>query len=86
MGLDLAGKVPDSWAYMPGCSSGEEGKVTSVFYRNLIPCSYLLASGPVCAALPSAPAQASDRIHERFAMTGTNAKVWPLSPQDWSTG
>jgi hypothetical protein len=24
--------------------------------------------------------------HDRFAMAGTNAKVWPLSPEDWSSG
>lgn len=23
---------------------------------------------------------------KRFAMPGINAKVWPLSPQDWSSG
>ena len=24
--------------------------------------------------------------HDRFAMAGINAKVWPLSPTDWSSG
>jgi len=24
--------------------------------------------------------------HLRFAMAGINAKVWPLSPKDWSSG
>jgi hypothetical protein len=24
--------------------------------------------------------------HDRFAMADINAKVWPLSPKDWSSG
>jgi hypothetical protein len=24
--------------------------------------------------------------HDRFAMAAINAKVWPLSPEDWSSG
>jgi hypothetical protein len=42
---------------------------------------------------PSASAQASVTgvtsgygAHFRFAMAGINAKVWPLSPKDWSSG
>jgi hypothetical protein len=33
-----------------------------------------------------APAAAAPEMHPRFAATGINAKVWPLSPEDWSTG
>ena len=42
---------------------------------------------------PSASGQASATgltsgygTHFRFAMAGINAKVWPLSPKDWSSG
>ncbi len=42
---------------------------------------------------PSASAQApltgvtsGYGTHFRFAMAGINAKVWPLSPKDWSSG
>lgn len=36
-------------------------------------------------AAPS-PAGALKQGHQRFGMTGTDINVWPLSPQDWSTG
>jgi hypothetical protein len=36
--------------------------------------------------MPSAPAVAPKYVHQRFAISGTNADVWPLSPKDWSTG
>jgi hypothetical protein len=42
---------------------------------------------------PSASAEAAATgvtlgygTHARFAMAGINAKVWPLSPKDWSSG
>ena len=31
-------------------------------------------------------AAAGKRLHHGFAMSGCNTNVWPLSPQDWSTG
>jgi hypothetical protein len=37
-------------------------------------------------ASPSVPTAAAKRVHPLFGMTGINADVWPLSPQDWSTG
>ena len=36
--------------------------------------------------LPSAPAVAATGMHKRFAISGANADVWPLSPKDWSSG
>jgi hypothetical protein len=36
--------------------------------------------------MPSAPAVAAKHAHQRFAIAGTNAGVWPLSPKDWSSG
>jgi hypothetical protein len=33
-----------------------------------------------------APAVAAKTMHPLFAISGTDANVWPLSPEDWSTG
>jgi hypothetical protein len=33
-----------------------------------------------------APAVATKGMHRLSAISGTNADVWPLSPEDWSTG
>jgi hypothetical protein len=40
----------------------------------------------VRASAPSTPALAAKRMHPLFGMTRINADVWPLSPQDWSSG
>jgi hypothetical protein len=55
--------------------------VTSHRYLGLVSRARSAASGPALAALISAKPD-----HQRFEMTGTDANVWPLSPQDWSTG
>jgi hypothetical protein len=44
------------------------------------------ASQAVGISGPYVHAEAAKRLHERFAMTGCDTNVWPLSPQDWSTG
>jgi hypothetical protein len=44
------------------------------------------ASGAVRVAVPYPAAAAGKRLHHGFAMSGCNTNVWPLSPQDWSTG
>jgi len=43
---------------------------------------------PLAAAGEPSPAAAGLRKHSqlRFAMAGITANVWPLSPQDWSSG
>jgi hypothetical protein len=48
----------------------------------------LRASGyPSVSALGSGTGVTSGyRTHDRFAMADINAKVWPLSPKDWSSG
>jgi hypothetical protein len=43
-------------------------------------------SGAAGVAVPYGPAAAVKRLHDGFAMTGCNTNVWPLSPEDWSTG
>jgi hypothetical protein len=43
-------------------------------------------SGAARVAVPYAPSAAVKRLHLGFAMTGCDTNVWPLSPQDWSTG
>lgn len=41
----------------------------------------------VGSAAPSMPgAGLQKHMDKRFAMAGINANVWPLSPQDWSSG
>jgi hypothetical protein len=35
---------------------------------------------------PFVPAVAIKGMHHLSAISGTNADVWPLSPEDWSTG
>lgn len=59
--------------------------MTSLRYGQLIArgCS---AVSRVRAAVPSVTAEAAKQMHPLFGMTGSNADVWPLSPQDWSTG
>ena len=44
------------------------------------------ASRAARLARPYPTAPAGKRLHHGFAMSGCNTKVWPLSPQDWSTG
>jgi hypothetical protein len=44
------------------------------------------ASGAPGIAKPYGCAGAAKRLRPRFAMTGNNTNVWPLSPEDWSTG
>lgn len=43
-------------------------------------------SGSAGVAMPYAPAAAVKRLHDGFGMTGCGTNVWPLSPEDWSTG
>jgi hypothetical protein len=33
-----------------------------------------------------APAVATKGMHPLSGISGTNADLWPLSPEDWSTG
>lgn len=44
------------------------------------------ASGAALTAAGPSPAGALKQGHQRFGMTGTDANVWPLSSEDWSTG
>jgi hypothetical protein len=60
--------------------------VTSYCYGELIGRRCSTASRLRRPVAPSVPAVAAKRMHQLFAITGTNADVWPLSPQDWSTG
>jgi hypothetical protein len=60
--------------------------VTSDLYGQLIACGRSAASGVARVAAPSMSATAAKRLHPLFAMTDTDTNVWPLSPQDWSTG
>lgn len=60
--------------------------MTSYRYGELIVRRCSTASRLARLAAPAVPTDAAKRMHQRFAMTGTNADVWPLSPQDWSTG
>jgi len=64
----------------------EECDVTSDLYAKLITRACSTASGAARAISPSVPAPSAKQMHERFGVTATNADVWPLSPQDWSTG
>lgn len=52
----------------------------------LLMCGCFAASGAAFAAAPSASAEAMKRRYHGIATTGNNTNVWPLSPQDWSTG
>jgi hypothetical protein len=52
----------------------------------LLMCGCSAASGAAFAAAPSASADATKRRYHGFATTGNSTNVWPLSPQDWSTG
>jgi len=79
-------------------SKRKECDVTSDLYAKLTMCPCSIASqaagaagnaGAAAAALvasPSGPAASAKQTHERFGMTATTINVWPLSPQDWSTG
>ena len=61
--------------------------MTSDLYGQLIACGRSAASGVARVAAPSmSVTAAAKRLHPLFAMTGTDTNVWPLSPQDWSTG
>jgi hypothetical protein len=84
MGLLAAGKVPGSRRLSRIHHEGS-AIVTSLLYGQLIArgCS---AVSRVRAAAPSATTEAAKRMHPLFGMTRINADVWPLSPQDWSTG
>jgi hypothetical protein len=48
--------------------------------------AYFLASGSAPAAASPMPAQAFKQAHRISGMAGTDINVWPLSPQDWSSG
>jgi hypothetical protein len=55
----------------------------------LLGVSTLLArTGAPSAASTAVAPSAGTLVHsqKRFAMAGINANVWPLSPQDWSSG
>jgi hypothetical protein len=60
--------------------------VTSVYRGELIGRGCSTASRLRLNVAPSVPAVAAKAMHQPFAISGTNAKVWPLSPKDWSTG
>ena len=90
MGLLEAPKVPD--AYTSGVPSTriqsmrKECDVKSDLYTTAITRAHPMASRVAPIAEPSAPARSAKPMFERFGMTATAANVWPLSPQDWSTG
>jgi hypothetical protein len=60
--------------------------VTSDLYGQLIACGRSAASEVARVAASPISVEAAKRLHPLFAMTGTDTNVWPLSPQDWSTG
>ena len=60
--------------------------MTSDLYGKLITSGCFASTGAIGVAALSVPVEAAKRLHPRFAMSGTNADVWLLSPQDWSTG
>ena len=60
--------------------------MTSDLCGQLIACGRSAASGVARVAMPSMSVTAFKRLHSLYAMTGTDTNVWPLSPQDWSTG
>jgi hypothetical protein len=60
--------------------------VTSNRYGQLIAHVYSAASGADHGPVTSVPCEAAKQLRPRFVMAGTHANVWPLSPQDWSTG
>ena len=60
--------------------------MTSDFYGQLIACGRSAAFGVGRVAAPSMSVTAAKRLHSLYAMAGTDTNVWPLSPQDWSTG
>jgi hypothetical protein len=50
-------------------------------------CSRSLGSGRNRVDSPAMAASTAKPTHLRFAITGTYADVWPLSPEEaWSTG
>jgi hypothetical protein len=55
-------------------------------YGQLISRGRSAASWAVGAAATSITAKSAKRLHPCFAMTGNVTDVWPLSPEDWSTG
>jgi hypothetical protein len=60
--------------------------VTSVYHGEFIGRGCSTTSRLRLYVAPSVPAVAAKRMHQLFAISGTNANVWPLSPKDWSTG
>jgi hypothetical protein len=60
--------------------------VTSVRYGEFIGRGCSTAPGLRLDVTPFAPVVATKRMHPLAAISGTNANVWPLSPEDWSTG
>ena len=60
--------------------------MTSVRYGEFIGRGCSAASRLRLDVPPFAPAVAAKGMHPLFAISGTNADVWPLSPKDWSSG
>jgi hypothetical protein len=60
--------------------------VTNDRYATLTGRKCSIASRLRRIVMPSAPAVAAKDVHQGFAISGTNADVWPLSPKDWSSG
>jgi hypothetical protein len=70
----------------PSLDTEGSDMVKSSLYGRLITCGRSAASGAVSVAVPQVSAEAAKRLRPHFAMTGCDTNVWPLSPQDWSTG
>ena len=70
----------------PSLDTEGSDMVNSSLYGRLITPGRSAASGVVGVAVPQVSAEAAKRLHGHFAMTGCDTNVWPLSPQDWSTG
>jgi hypothetical protein len=60
--------------------------VTSDLYGQLIACGRSAASEVAGVAASSMSVAAAKRLYPHFGTTGIDTNVWPLSPQDWSTG
>ncbi len=59
---------------------------TSILNGQLVSRPPSAASGAACFAKPYVTGAAVKGLRHGFAMTGCDTNVWPLSPQDWSTG
>ena len=83
--METAGKVPPVGA-QPSCQHERSTVVTNDLYGTFTGRECSIAPRLRLVLSPSAPAVAATGMHKRFAITGTNADVWPLSPKDWSSG